>query len=257
MAIQELISIITPTYNSEKFIRDTIKSVLDQTYPFWEMIIVDDGSADSTPEIIKEIACKESRIKWKILDNNSGIASARNEAIKMAEGRFLAFLDHDDLWLTQKLEEQVEFMLDNDYHFTYTSFERINENGLYINTINVPSSITYSAFLKNTIIGCLTVMIDRKYFPVIHLEDILSNDLLLWINLLKTEDAHGLQKCLAQYRIVRHSASENKLKTAKSLWIIYRKYENLKPTYSLYCLFHWAINAILKRFKGNNFRKIS
>lgn len=249
MANQELISIITPAYNSEKFIRHTIKSVLDQTYPFWEMIIVDDGSVDVTPEIIKEIANKEPRIKWTILENNSGIASARNEAIKMAKGRFLAFLDHDDLWLPQKLEEQVAFMLDNDYHFTYTSFERINQSGSFVNTINVPSTITYHAFLKNTIIGCLTVMIDRKYFPTIHMEDILSNDLLLWINLLKKEDGHGLQKCLAQYRIVKRSASNNKLKTAKSLWIIYRTYENLNLTYSIYCMSQWAINAIFKRLK--------
>lgn len=249
MLYQELVSIVTPTYNSKKFIRNTIKSVIDQTYPFWEMIIIDDGSVDETSEIIKEIAQKESRIKWKILAKNGGIASARNEAIKMVNGRFLTFLDHDDLWLPQKLEEQVVFMMDNNYHFTFTSYERIKENGAFINRINAPFSITYHEFLKNTIIGCLTVMIDRKIFPVIQLENILSNDLLLWINLLKTEDGHGLQKCLAQYRIVKKSASRNKAKTAISLWIIYRTYEKLKLPYSIYCLTYWAFNAALKRLR--------
>jgi teichuronic acid biosynthesis glycosyltransferase TuaG len=249
MEYKELISIVTPTYNSNRFIRNTIKSVCDQTYPFWEMIIIDDGSTDETPEVIKEIANNESRIKWKILDKNRGIASARNEAIKMANGRFLTFLDHDDLWLPQKLEEQVTFMMENNYHFTYTSYERINEDGTLVNRINAPFSITYDKFLKNTIIGCLTVMVDRRFFPIIHLENILSNDLLLWINLLKTEDGYGLQRCLAQYRIVKNSASRNKLKTAKSLWIIYRTYERLKLMYSIYCLTNWAFNAILKRLK--------
>lgn len=249
MLYQELVSIVTPTYNSKKYIRDTIKSVIDQSYPFWEMLIIDDGSVDETPDIIKEFALKDSRIKWKILAKNEGIASARNEAIKIANGRFLTFLDHDDLWMPQKLEEQVVFMMNNKYHFTFTSYERINEIGVLINRINAPFSITYHEFLKNTIIGCLTVMIDRKYCPVIQLENILSNDLLLWITILKKEDGHGLQKCLAQYRIVKKSASRNKVKTAMSLWIIYRKYEKLKLPYSLYCLIIWALNAILKRLR--------
>ncbi len=189
------------------------------------------------------------KVKWKVLTKNEGIAFARNEAIKISNGRFLTFLDHDDLWLPQKLEKQVVFMMDNNYHFTFTSYERITENGVFIYRINAPLSITYHQFLKNTIIGCLTVMIDRKIFPEIQLENSLSNDQLLWINLLKTEDGHGLQKCLAQYRIVKSSASRNKIKTAKSLWIIYRAYEKLKGPYSIYCLAYWAINATLKRLK--------
>lgn len=247
MAHPELISIITPTYNSSRFILKTIQSVQSQTYPFWEMIIIDDGSIDGTPQILKEISANEPRIKLTMYRKNSGITFARNTAIGMSRGRYLTFLDHDDLWSPRKLEEQIFFMRENNFHFTYTAYQRITESEKYITQVKAPSVITYKQFLKNTIIGFLTVMIDRDAFPVIQFEDEISSDLILWISLLKEEDGHGIQNDLAQYRIVSGSVSSNKVETAKAFWKILRRHENLSLPYSAYCFAHWAFNAAVKR----------
>jgi len=244
---KHLVSIITPAYNSQQFIEETISSVQSQTYPNWEMLIIDDCSEDNTPEVLARIARSDQRIIWKRHDKNTGIALSRNDALKMANGRFIAFLDHDDVWLPRKLERQIGFMLEHNYHFTYTAYDRISEDGRFVNHIPAPEQITYHDFLKNTIIGCLTVVIDRQYFAELSFEPILSNDLALWIKLLKFGNAHGIQENHAKYRIVKGSASQNKIKTAGSLWFIYRKIEKLSLIYSIYCLFFWALNAAVKR----------
>jgi len=242
------VSIITPMYNAERFIKETIESVKKQTYKNWEMIIVDDGSSDDSVALVKNYLQCDSRLKLFCLDKNIGVAEARNFALSKVTGRFIAFLDHDDLWAPEKTEKQIGFMKKNNYAFSFTSYERISEDGTYvINVIPAPETIHYHDFLRNTIIGCLTVMLDREKVGEITFDNILSNDLSMWIKILKNFDAYGINFSLASHRQVKGSLSTNKLKTARSLWFIYRDIERLALPYSCFCFFYWMINALKKR----------
>ena len=175
------ISIITPVYKCEKFIENTIKSVLNQTYTNWELLLVDDCSPDNSAEIIKKYVEKDNRIKYFKIDKNRGVAIARNKALEEARGRFIAYLDADDLWKSTKLEKQVKFMLDNNYAFTCTDYEKIDEEGKSLNkTIEMPKHINYNLFLRNTIIQTVAVMVDIG---------ITGKSLLVMPNIRKSEDA--------------------------------------------------------------------
>ena len=159
----ELVSIITPIYKCEKFVKDTIECVLNQTYDNWELLMVDDCSPDNSADIIKKYAKDDSRIKYIKLEKNSGAAVARNKALHESKGRFIAYLDADDLWKSEKLEKQVNFMLDNNYAFTCTDYEKIDENGNSLNkVIKIPKKVNYNLFLRNTIIQTVGVMVDTK-----------------------------------------------------------------------------------------------
>lgn len=214
----DLVSIITPTYNSEKYIKETINSVLSQTYQNWEMIIVDDCSTDNTVRIIEEEMEKNSRIRFIQLQENQGAAVARNTAINYANGRYIAFLDSDNLWEMNKLEVQVSFMNMNNIPFSYTSYKIINENGEETGkVVNVPEKIDYNQLLKNTIIGCLTVMLDINKFGRVQMPNMRTRqDTALWLLILKQGYiAYGIQQPLAKYRKKSGSISSNKLKMAK------------------------------------------
>ena len=158
----KLVSIITPSYKSEKFISQTIESVLGQTYQNWEIIIVDDVSPDNSNKIIEEYSKKDSRIKLIKLEKNSGAAVARNIAIEESKGRYIAFLDADDIWKPEKLEKQIEFMRKNNYAFTYTAYEKVDENGVVFGKIGVPLKVSYNQLLRTCVIGCLTAVYDRE-----------------------------------------------------------------------------------------------
>lgn len=160
--IDEMITIITPVYNCEKLIEETIKCVQYQSYTNWEMILVDDCSTDLSSEIIKKIAKKDSRIKYLKLKTNSGAAVARNTALKNSKGRFIAYLDSDDLWKKSKLEKQIKYMTENNYAFTCTDYEKIDENGNTLKIIRIPQKVNYNLFLRNTIIQTCGVMVDTK-----------------------------------------------------------------------------------------------
>jgi len=174
-----LISIITPSYKSEKFITETIESVLTQYYHNWEMIIVDDFSSDNSNIIIEKYCKQDHRIRLIKLEKNSGPAVARNKAIKEAKGRYIAFLDADDLWYPQKLEKQIQFMSDNNYELTYTNYETMNEDGKNLNNIiKSPSKLNYKQLLKANKIGCLSAIYDthkigKVYMPLIKKDKIL------------------------------------------------------------------------------------
>ena len=156
---KNLVSIITPMYNSGKFIKDTIDSVLSQTYKEWEMIIVDDCSTDISPEIVKSYVGSESRIKYIRTDKNGGVSNARNIALKNANGQYIAFLDSDDIWDKEKLEKQINFMKEKDCAISFTSYELIDEENKRLDKIvRVVPSIDYKTLLKGNILGCLTVI---------------------------------------------------------------------------------------------------
>lgn len=247
---QPLISIITPSYNASRFIGQTIESVRMQTYQNWELIIVDDCSTDETPNILNRYANVEPRIKVHFLKENSGAAVARNFALTQAKGSFVAFLDSDDCWKPEKLEKQLSFMQTNDYAFSFTGYEFITHEGVYLHKqVSAPEQVTYGDMLKNTIVGCLTVMIDLNKVGSIQMPNIRTRqDLATWLSILKKGFvAYGLNENLAEYRIGNPSISKNKWKAAKMNWFVYRKIEKLNLLKALWCFSHYAYYAVAKR----------
>lgn len=243
-----LVSIITPSYNSLTFIRETIESVQAQSYPHWEMIIVDDKSKDDSIHVIKQYVKNDQRIKLISLTQNSGAARARNAAIKMATGNYLAFLDSDDLWLPTKLEEQIAFMQKGNLSFSFTSYSLINEDGNHMDIeVKAPKVVDYKYLIGNTIIGCLTVMLDRQQIKQIEMPDIQPEDTALWLLLLRQgHKAYGLQKVLSRYRIVCNSASRNKFKAAYRYWKLLRGQEKLNLVKSNFYFGKYAYHAYNK-----------
>lgn len=248
--IDDLVSIITPVYNSERFIKETIESVQSQTYRNWEMILIDDCSTDLSEKIIKEFIKYDNRIKYMKLKENSGAAVARNTGLNLAKGRYIAFLDSDDMWKEEKLEKQIYFMKNNNYGFTFTSYEMIDEYGSVASkVVNVPKQIDYNGLLKNTIIGCLTVVIDRKMIGDFRMPLIRKGqDTATWLSILKKcEYAYSIKETLAYYRVVKGSISSNKIKALKRTWYVYRNIENIKFLKCIYFFSIYIFNAIKKR----------
>lgn len=246
---ENLVSIITPMYNSERYIVSTIESVLDQTYKNWEMIIVDDCSTDSSSEIAKSYSEKDERIKYIRTEKNAGVSNARNVALKMATGSFLAFLDSDDTWEKEKLEKQIDFMKKNEYVITFTAYELMDENSNKIHKeIMVPESVDYKTLLKGNVLGCLTVIIDRKKLGFeIKMSGERHEDYVLWLSILKKGvKAYGLNEVLAVYRKSSNSLSGNKFKAAKWTWNIYRNIEKIPLPKAIYYFINYAINGIKK-----------
>ncbi|WP_307847708.1 teichuronic acid biosynthesis protein TuaG [Metabacillus bambusae] len=244
------VSIITPSYNSSKYIKKTIDSVKMQTFKNWEMIIVDDCSKDDTRSILRKLSEEDSRIKVIYLETNSGAAVARNTAIDAAMGKYIAFLDSDDLWLPEKLEKQIKFMEEKDILFSFTKYDVIDEEGNNLNKpVSVPESIDYHGLLKNTIIGCLTVMINIEKLGKMKMPEIRTRqDFAFWLSILrKGHKAYGINETLAQYRYVADSISSNKVKAAKRNWQVYREIEKLGFFYSAWCFINYAYNGIKKR----------
>lgn len=245
-----LVSIVTPVYNSEKFISETIESIQSQTYRNWELLLIDDCSKDNSYEIIKNYMQNDDRIKYIKLEKNSGAAVSRNTGIKNAKGRFIAFIDSDDLWEAKKLEIQVKYMLENKLGFSFTSYRYIKEDGTRTNKIaKAPNKINYNGLLKNTIIGCSTVLIDRNIIgdftmPLVRR----GQDTATWLQLLKKEKyAYGISEALVNYRLVGNSISSNKIKALKRTWNTYRNVEKLGLLKSSYVFCFYVFNAIKKR----------
>lgn len=242
----EKVSIITPIYNSEKYLKETIESVLNQSYTNFELILINDKSTDSSLKICESY--KDERIKIIDLKENGGVCKARNIGIKEASGRYIAFLDSDDIWTETKLEEQLNFMKENKAKISCTAYYRINIKGELIGKVQVDEKITYEAMLKNNQVGCLTLIYDSKYFDKRYFKEISKNeDYLLWLELIKdAKYIYGLNKYLGKYRVVPSSRSSNKFKTLYNRWLIYRKYENINIFSALYYILFYAITAVLK-----------
>ncbi|ENH96578.1 teichuronic acid biosynthesis protein [Gracilibacillus halophilus YIM-C55.5] len=246
--VDNLISVITPTYNSEAFIEKTMESVRQQTYSNWEMVIVDDGSTDDTISIIQKYQEQDERIKFIQLTENQGAAIARNTAIEHAKGRFIAFLDSDDQWMPEKLEEQLAFMQENDIAFSYTGYQELYEDEEKGNVITAPQKADYPQLLKNCVIGCLTVIIDRYKTGKLQMVNIRSRqDYALWLELTrKGYIAYGLDRVLSLYRVREQSISSNKIKMAKQNWYVYRNVEKLGFFKSVWYFIQYAYFKIRK-----------
>ena len=238
----KLISIITPTYNCGKFIDRTIDSVISQTYSNWEMIIVDDCSTDNTEEVVKKYK-KDKRIKYYKLKNNSGAAVARTEAMKKAKGNYMAFLDSDDLWYKDKLEKQLNFMIENNYDFTCTSYEQIDENDIKLNKIIKPKvKADYNRILLDCPVGNSTVMYNVDELGKFEVPNIRKrNDDALWLQIIKkAKNIYGMNDILMQYRVRTNSISSNKLSLVKYHWQLYRDIEHLSVIRSIFHICYWG-----------------
>ena len=247
--IDDLVSIITPAYNAAEYIGETIESVLAQTYHKWEMLIVNDCSKDNTAEIVQSYSDKDNRIKLINLKQNSGAAVARNTAIQNAKGRYIAFLDSDDLWKKEKLQKQLSFMQQNGYAFTFTAYGHFKDRKENIqNLVKVPKSLNYKQALKGNQIGCLTVMLDRMQVQNINFSKQKHEDYILWLNILKQGiTAYGLDERLALYRTGNSkSVSSNKLQSALWTWNVYRSSQTLSIFKSIYYMCFYVFNGIVK-----------
>ncbi len=254
--MKDLVSVITPVYKCEKFIELTIKSVQSQTYENWEMLLVDDCTPDNSAEIIQRLSATDSRIKYIKLKENSGAAVARNVGLEHAKGRYIAYLDADDIWLENKLERQIAFMNDRDVQFSCCDYEKIEEDGTKLNKIvHMPSTITYNQLLRNTIIQTVGVIVDLKKVDkkLLVMPNIRrGQDSATWLQMLKNGVVFiGQNEVLAQYRRVSQSLSANKLSAMKRTWKMYRDVEHLSVPKSLWCLVGWAWNASKKRIYLN------
>lgn len=249
-ANQPLVSVITPAFNSERFIAQTIESVIAQTYTNWEMLIaVDAGTTDSTLEIVKKFSNKDPRIKLVHIPNARGVSLSRNTAIERAKGQYIAFLDSDDLFLPLKLERQIKFMEDNNYAFTATGYCRLSEDGKEVGQYIAPKEhATYEDTLLNNQISCPTVIIHRGRAGEFRLLEGRHEDYILWLDILKRGlTCYGLNEDLSRYRYVSSSRSRMIFTSVLMRWNIYRNYEGLGFWRSFYTLIYYILTALLKR----------
>lgn len=246
---KELVSIITPCYNGEKYVSQTIESVLAQTYTKWEMIIVDDGSSDNSAKIIQEYCKKDSRIKL-IQQPNGGSAKARNHGIREANGQYIALLDSDDLWEKNFLDEQIKFMQEKNTVCVYSSYKRIDENtNECLRPLVCKKSVTYKDMLIRNYIGCLTGLYDCSKTGKIYLHEELKSirdDYAYWLDVVKSCGiAYGNQKELACYRVLQNSTTGKKKKLIKAQFNFYRNYLKLNLFTSFINTIRWGIAGII------------
>jgi teichuronic acid biosynthesis glycosyltransferase TuaG len=244
----ELVSIVTPAYKAARFVGETIESVLAQDFLKWEMLIVDDRSPDETAEIVAGYTKVDPRVKLIRQDENGGAAAARNAALNVARGRYVAFLDSDDVWMPGKLSSQLSFMREVGAGLSYTSFRRITQDGSRAGRlIRIPTALDYGSLLKNTAIVTSTVIVDRAATGSFQMTKTYYDDFVLWLALLKRGViARGLPIDLLRYRVVEQSISRNKANSARQVWRTYREIEKLGILPAAWCFSHYAGRAWLK-----------
>ena len=243
------VSIITPAYNSEKYISETILSIQNQTFQDWELLITDDCSTDHTWMIICEFAKKDHRIKTFQLQKNSGPGIARNNSIKHASGRFIAFCDSDDCWLPEKLEKQLKFQQENNLALSFSSYKIIDENGRPTGQVKAPGKVTYKKMLRNNYVGCLTAIYDKDKIGKVFMPEIRKRqDWALWLKILKlTPYALSVQENLAVYRERNVSVSSGKISLIKYNWKILREVENFSTPKSTLFLSRFLFYYLVKK----------
>lgn len=246
------VSIIVPVYNAEKYIEETVESVKAQTYCNWELLLVDDGSGDNTARVMADMLAANPDERIRILKKeNGGAARARNYGLQHAVGRYIAYIDADDLWSRDKLEKQLAFMEEKKAAFCFTGYEFAGEDGKGTGkVVRVPQTLVYRQALQNTTIFTSTVMFDTEKIAKehLHMPIIKSEDTALWFQVLRTGvTAYGLDENLVRYRRVDGSLSSNKVEALRRIWNLYRKAEHLSIPYSMYNFVFWAIRAVWRR----------
>ena len=246
-----MISIVVPVHNAEKFLEETIKSVMAQTYTDWELLLVDDCSKDASKTIASGYEAMDKRIRLIALEENVGAAKARNVGIRESKGAYLAFLDADDIWVKEKLERELGFMKEKQAAFVFSGYEFADEQAVGTGKIvKVPETINYKQALKNTTIFTSTVLFDRSKIDteLLLMPDVKSEDTATWWQILKTGiEAYGLNENLVLYRRSANTLSSNKFEAIKRIWYLYRKVEKLNIFSSCYNFIGYAVRAVLRR----------
>jgi teichuronic acid biosynthesis glycosyltransferase TuaG len=243
-----LVSIITPSYNSEKFIAQTIRSVQNQSYTNWEMIIVDDCSSDKTESIIKDLINDDSRISFYQLQKNSGAGVARNQAVDLAKGRYIAFLDSDDLWKPEKLQKQIDFLSLNNTPFSFSFYECIDESGAPLNLrVEAPKKLHYWQLFFCNFVGNLTGVYDTHFFGKIPISNIRKRqDWMVWLTVLKKiRTAKPIPDSLAFYRVRKDSISSSKWRLVQHNYTVYRQFHRLNVFVSLCCMVGFLFTQLI------------
>lgn len=245
------ISIIVPVYNAEEFLEETIRSVQAQTEKDWELLLVDDNSTDRSREVIRKLADEDERIQLVEQTKNSGAAAARNRGLEEASGRYIAFLDADDLWKEGRLSRELAFMKEKNAGFVFCGYEFANEKGIGTGKIvKVPGTLSYRQALKNTTIFTSTVLFDTEKIPkeLIKMPQIKSEDTAAWWNILRHgHTAYGLDQNLVLYRRSAGTLSSDKREAVRRIWYLYRQAEGLGRVYSFYNFVFYAVRAVLRR----------
>lgn len=243
----DLVSIITPCYNSEQFIAETYQSIYNQTYKNWEWIIVDDCSKDKSVELIKSF--EDDRIKLFVQDNNFGAAVARNKALDFAKGKYITFIDSDDLWLPDFLKITINYLQNNNENLVYTSYRRVDEElNFALDDFIAIDKVSRNRILYNCPIPMLTSVYNSSEIGIVKFPDVeLREDHAMWIDLLeRTKHARAINESLAVYRMRSNSASRNKWNIAIKQYNVYRKYLKMNFIKSSYYTFFWALNGLKK-----------
>lgn len=241
---QGLISVVMPSYNCAKYLPETIASIQSQTYRNWELLLVDDCSTDNTESVVKEFAASDLRVRYHRLEAQFGAAVARTEAMRLANGEYIAFCDSDDLWLPEKLEKQLDFMHRTGHSYTCTAYEQVDEAGKPLGRVLRPQErCDYNRVLLDCPIGNSTVMYSVKDMGKFEVPNIRKrNDDALWLAMLKKEPyIWGMPDVLTRYRVRPSGISGNKFKLVKYHWILYREIEHLSIMRSLFHIAYWGI----------------
>ena len=242
------ISIVMPAYNAARFLPETIASVVAQTCRDWELLVADDCSTDDTRRVVARHAAGDARIRLIALPRNGGPAMARQAALEVARGRFIAFLDSDDLWLPGKLQRQLEFMRSTGVAFSCTAFRRISADGSRAGRIvHVPPRLTYHQLLGNTAVATSTAVLDRDLTGPFRMVKTYYDDFALWLEITRRGfPACGLDEDLMRYRVTGGSVSRNKLRSAMKVWRLYRDVERLSLGPAYWAFARYAANAARK-----------
>lgn len=245
-----------PSYNCGKYVEETIRSVQMQTYHKWEIIFMDDCSTDDTIQRVSELCEKDSRIRLFQNETNSGAAVSRNRALREAKGRWIAFLDSDDLWVPEKLEKQVKFMEENGYSFSYTGYQELDSEGALTGVeVSGPKHITKAGMYAFCWPGCLTVMYDREKIGLIQIEDIKkNNDYAMWLKVCQKEDCYLLDECLAKYRRGRAGSVSSHGITTMIKWH-YKLFRDAEKMGVIPSLWHTGVNLVFGFYKKMKYVK--
>lgn len=252
-----LVSVIMPAFNSAVFIEEAIRSVQVQTLTEWELVVADDGSTDETASIVQRVNDNDPRIRLVSVGERRGPAGARNAAIAAAKGRYIAFLDSDDLWKPQKLEKQISFMQERDIAFSFTAYVRVDDRGVPRGRVQVGRKVNYRQLLGSRVIGCLTAVYDteklgKQFMP----DSVMPEDYALWLTILKQVDhAWPVEDSLAIHRIREGSLSSDKLLAARYSWRLYRDVEKLGLVKSSYYFCQYAVRGMWRTYVAGRPRR--
>jgi teichuronic acid biosynthesis glycosyltransferase TuaG len=252
LAVPPVVSVVTPVWNAADTLAGTIASVRAQSFAGWEMLLVDDGSTDGSAAIARALAAADPRIRPLGWPDNRGAAAARNAGIAAARGRYVAFLDADDLWLPEKLAVQLDYMARTGAVFVFSAYERMDAAGRTRGRVGVPARVDHARLLRGNAIGCLTALYDAAHFGRVEMPDLRRRqDYGLWLRLLaRGGEAHGIDRVLARYRVRPASLSGNKARALAATWTLYRRAAGLGRARAAWCLACNAAGALGRRLPG-------